>query len=143
MRSAALLAALVLAVAGCGVDDNGNDSQASPAAPHHTVTITETDFALDPSSVALDQPGTYAFEVVNEGQVAHALEIEGQGIEEETETLDPGERATLTVDLSPGTYELYCPIDDHAERGMNGRVDVRASGSPPPTETTDESDDGY
>jgi uncharacterized cupredoxin-like copper-binding protein len=143
MRRAGLLAAVVLAVAGCGEGDEGNDSQATPAAPHHTVTVTETDFALDPDSVALEQPGTYAFEVVNEGQVAHALEIEGQGIEEETETLQPGERATLTVDLSPGTYELYCPIDDHAERGMKGRVDLRASGAPLPTETADDSDDGY
>jgi uncharacterized cupredoxin-like copper-binding protein len=142
MRRAAWLAALTLALVGCGEDDS-EEAQPPSGKPAETITVTETDFALEPESVTLDEPGTYSFEVVNQGQVAHALEIEGQGVEEETETLDPGERATLTVDLAPGAYELYCPVGDHAERGMTGRVDVRASGAPRPTETTDESDDGY
>jgi uncharacterized cupredoxin-like copper-binding protein len=135
MRRAALLAAFALALAGCGEDDEGEDAQAPSEAPLQTITITETDFALEPDSVTVEKPGTYAFEVVNEGDVAHALEVEGEGIEEETDTLDPGQRATLTVELDGGTYELYCPVGDHADRGMTGKLEV-AGGD-------DESGNGY
>jgi plastocyanin len=126
MRRAVTLAALALAVTGCGEGDENAEST-SAGAPRQTITITETDFALDPSSVDLEQPGTYAFEVVNDGQVGHALEVEGEGVEEETETVQPGERATLTVDLESGSYELYCPVGDHKERGMVGKVDIQGS----------------
>ena len=128
MRRALRLAALVLALTGCGGEE-GEDAEPTSAAPRQTITITETDFALDPSSVDLERAGTYAFEVVNDGQVAHALEVEGEGIEEETKTLQPGERATLTVALESGSYELYCPVGNHKERGMTGTLDIKASGS--------------
>jgi len=63
--------------------------------------------------------GATIFEISNVGALVHNLEIEGQGIEEVLENdLQPGESATLTVDLQPGTYEVYCPVADHAERGM-------------------------
>jgi plastocyanin len=133
-RRAVTVAALLVGLAGCGSDENEGDEPSS-AAPRQTITITETDFALDPDSVAVEEPGTYAFEVVNEGEVAHALEVEGEGIEEETDTLDPGQRATLTVELEGGTHELYCPVGDHADRGMTGKLEV-AGGD-------DESGDGY
>jgi plastocyanin len=129
MRRALTFTVLALALAGCGGDENGEEAQAPEESPRQTITITETDFALEPSSVELEAPGTYAFEVVNDGQVAHALEVEGEGIEEETETLEPGQRETLTVDLDSGSYELYCPVGDHKERGMTGTLDVKASGS--------------
>jgi uncharacterized cupredoxin-like copper-binding protein len=143
MRRALVLTALGLALAGCGEDSE--EGEATSAAPRQTVTITETDFAVEPSSVDLDRPGTYAFEVVNEGQVAHALEVEGEGIEEETKTLQPGDRATLTVTLEGGSYELYCPIGDHKDRGMKGTAMVGGSArsTTTTTTTTTEDDDGY
>jgi plastocyanin len=134
MRRAAFLAALALALAGCGGDD-GDGSGASTEAPLKTVTISETEYKLDPSTVSVDKSGTYAFAVVNKGQVAHALEVEGGDIEEETDTIEPGERATLTVKLDGGSYELYCPVDGHADKGMKGELEV-ADGSK-------DSGDGY
>jgi uncharacterized cupredoxin-like copper-binding protein len=140
MRRAALLGAAALFITGCG-ENGGDDAGSGSAAPRQTITITETDFALEPSSVDLEEPGTYTFEVVNDGQVPHALEVEGEEIEEETETLQPGERATLTVTLAGGSYELYCPVGDHKDRGMVGKAVVEGSG-PTPTKTTDD-DSGY
>jgi uncharacterized cupredoxin-like copper-binding protein len=133
MRRVVAMAAVFVVLSGCGSDDGDDEAEPSSTAPRQTITITATDFALAPRSVDLDESGTYAFEVVNEGEVAHALEVEGEGIEEETKTLQPGEQATLTVDLESGSYELYCPVGDHKERGMTGKVDIQTSSS----------DDGY
>ena len=89
------------------------------------------------------------FEVTNNGSVDHALEVEGQGVEEETETIKPGESAELAVDLSKeGSYEIYCPIDGHRDSGMEGTLTVGASMGGGSTGTTEDqgsttSDDGY
>ncbi len=93
--------------------------------PIDTIEVQETEFSLDPSEITLDRPGTYVFRAVNSGDVVHALEIEGEGIEEETENIQPGESAELEVNLEPGTYKLYCPVGNHEERGMTGTVTVQ------------------
>ncbi len=122
-RLTALAAALMLGLAACGGDDD--DEDAAPSAPVlETIPITETDFKLDPSSIKVDEAGVYTFRVVNEGDTTHALEVEGEGLEEETRDLAPGESAELTVELEAGKYELYCPVGDHADRGMTGSVTV-------------------
>ncbi len=93
--------------------------------PIDTIVVDETEFSLDPANITLDRPGTYVFRAVNSGDVVHALEIEGEGIEEETEDIEPGESAELEVNLEPGTYKLYCPVGNHEERGMVGTVTVQ------------------
>jgi plastocyanin len=90
-----------------------------------TVRVEETEFRLEPAEITLDKPGTYVFEAVNSGDTVHALEVEGQGIEEETEEIQPGQSAELKVELEAGTYELYCPVGGHKEEGMEGKVIVK------------------
>jgi plastocyanin len=64
--------------------------------------------------------GLTEFVVTNiDSELAHSFEIEGQGVEEEFEQdLEPGESNTLQVDLAPGEYTVYCPVDDHRQQGM-------------------------
>ena len=71
-------------------------------------------------------PGVVTFTVMNAGSIPHALEVEGEGIEQETEVIQPGARATLTLTLKPGTYEVYCPVgeDSHKKLGMDTRLRV-------------------
>jgi uncharacterized cupredoxin-like copper-binding protein len=119
------LAVLMLALAGCGGD--GNDSgggTTTTAAAGTPVTMSLVDFALEPKTVQLDAPGTYTFMVTNNGQTSHALEIDGNGVEEETDTLSPGDSGEVTVELTAGEYELYCPIDGHRANGMEGTLVV-------------------
>ena len=98
-----------------------------------------SEFKLDPAVVSIDTPGTYTFKAVNDGQYVHALEVEGHGVEEETEDIQPGESAEFTVDLKEaGDYELYCPVDDHRAKGMDGSVDVGGTGAGAGAATTDE-----
>jgi plastocyanin len=137
----ALAAAFVLAVAACGGEDNESSSDTGAAGSSaQTIEISETEFKLDPADVTLDKAGTYTFRAVNNGSFDHALEIEGPGAEEETETIGPGSSAEVTVDLEEGTYELYCPVGNHKDQGMVGRV-VVGSGGASSTTGTDEDDD--
>jgi plastocyanin len=94
--------------------------------PIDTIEVQETEFSLNPSEITLDQPGTYVFRAVNSGDVVHALEIEGEGIEEESGDIEPGQSVEFDVNLDPGTYKLYCPVGNHEERGMVGTVTVEA-----------------
>jgi uncharacterized cupredoxin-like copper-binding protein len=118
------LLASTLALAGCGGDGESGEEGQTTGTPSQTFTISETDFALSPSTVMIDAPGTYAFKATNDGGTDHALEIEGNGVEEETDTISPGDSATVTVDLEAGTYEMYCPIDGHRDQGMEGEITV-------------------
>ena len=132
-------AALSLVAAGCGDDDD--DTTAATTSPTtteagatgatgaagggETVKISETDFALDPSDVST-KAGTVTFKVSNDGETTHNLEVEGNGIEESLPSdLAPGDSADLTVDLTSGTYTMYCPVDGHREQGMEGTVEVK------------------
>ncbi|HET7275884.1 MAG TPA: cupredoxin domain-containing protein [Longimicrobiaceae bacterium] len=72
--------------------------------------------------------GEITFTAMNTGTMEHALEVEGPGVEEETEPIPPGETATLTVTLEPGSYEVYCPITgeyDHQAKGMETTLIVQ------------------
>jgi uncharacterized cupredoxin-like copper-binding protein len=111
----------VFLVAGCGGDDNGGEGTTGTASQ---ISISATDFAFTPSTVTVDAPGTYTFDLTNDGGTDHALEIEGNGIEEETGTVSPGDTASVTVDLESGSYEMYCPIDGHRAQGMEGEISV-------------------
>jgi plastocyanin len=122
-------------VLGCGAGGGSagggggaEDAQAPSGAKESvvkTIQVKETEFVLKPAEITLEKPGTYLFKAVNSGGTVHALEVEGQGIEEETEEIQPAQSAELKVKLEAGTYELYCPVDAHKEEGMEGKVIVK------------------
>jgi uncharacterized cupredoxin-like copper-binding protein len=56
--------------------------------------------------------------------VNHVFEVEGEGLEEETSEIPPGESGVLTVRLEAKRYKTYCPIGDHESRGMEGSIVV-------------------
>ncbi len=143
-----LLALLALALAACG--SGGDDGEVVGGGDAgQVIEIVGTEFGLEPATVELDEPGTYTFVLRNEGGTVHALEIDGHGIEEETGEVGAGETAELTVELTEaGEYELYCPVGDHRDRGMEGTVVVggAAAGTETDDTTTDETtteDDDY
>ena len=125
VRTFTVVAALmsVFLVAGCGGDDNGGEETTTGTASQ-TFSISATDYAFTPSTVTVDAPGTYTFDLTNDGATDHAIEIEGQGSEERSDTVSPGDSASVTIDLQSGTYEMYCPIDGHRAQGMEGEVTV-------------------
>jgi uncharacterized cupredoxin-like copper-binding protein len=126
---------ILVGVVGCGAGGGGagggggaEDDQAPSRAKESvvkTIQVKETEFRLKPAKITLEKPGTYVFKAVNSGETVHALEVEGQGIEEKTNEIKPAQNAELKVKLATGTYELYCPVDGHKEEGMEGKVIVK------------------
>ena len=125
----AVIAALALGACGDDDDDGGSDETSAASTTATTgggesVAISEIDFEIDPSSVDV-AAGEVTFDITNDGAAPHSLEVEGNGIEEGSDTLNPGESTQLTVDLSKaGTYEMYCPIGNHRQMGMEGEITV-------------------
>ena len=135
-------AAMSFGLAACGNDSNDTSTAASTETSSTTesttesttasgggggekVDISETEFKLDPANANV-KAGTVTFNVSNDGTQVHNLNVEGNGIEEQaTEDLQAGSSGQLTVDLQPGTYEMYCSIDGHRDLGMEGQITVK------------------
>lgn len=144
-RVAAALTAAALAVA-CGDADPLPEDDASgvevpsaqdaPGGPatlppddgdvrNVAATLTEWSVTLTQDSVPA---GAIAFNVRNTGTMTHRFEVEGNGEEWATEDLAPGGDITMSLNLTAGEYEVYCPIVaggvNHQERGMTAVLRV-------------------
>lgn len=105
--------------AGTPVADAGSDALVAGA----QVPVSLTEFAIEMPDTLSAGPVTFA--VTNDGTVTHSFEIENAELEEElAATLEPGETGMLSVDLAAGTYEVYCPVGNHAAQGMETEVTV-------------------
>jgi plastocyanin len=133
-----LFTVLVLAVgaSACGGDDD--DDAAEPATTEETTTdgggggggggqITLTadpngDLSFDQTELTVPA-GEVTIELVNESGIPHNVEVEGNGVEEVSETITEGS-TELTLDLEAGEYEFYCAVPGHREGGMEGTLTV-------------------
>jgi plastocyanin len=136
MRRRMIALALATALlAGCGGDDEEPATTPEPAAEATEAPADsgggEAVKVSSPAdgSLKFDQAtltakaGKVTFTFSNPSQVPHAFEVEGSGVEEETDTITEGE-ASVTVDLKAGSYEYYCPVGQHRAAGMEGTLTV-------------------
>jgi uncharacterized cupredoxin-like copper-binding protein len=154
--AALVLAVGIGLVAGCSGDDAGGTAAGTPAADTpaadtsaaapsssaaasapsspaaespaeaETVAVTEREMSIDLSEDSYS-PGSYTFEVVNEGRMPHDFVVERDGADvAATEILQPGQSATLTVTLEQGDYVFYCSVGSHRAAGMETPITVRA-----------------
>jgi plastocyanin len=128
-------------VAGCGSSDNNDTTatkapestktKAKSAAPTAGGKASNLTLAADPSgALKFDKDtletnaGKVTITMDNPSDVAHAIEVEGNGVEEEGETVTKGGKSVVTANLKPGKYEYYCPVDAHKQQGMEGTLTV-------------------
>jgi uncharacterized cupredoxin-like copper-binding protein len=132
-------AAIAVPVAGCGGSSNDNSTSADTGGATQasttggaaggggqTVNMTAVDYKFNPSDTSV-KSGNVTFNLKNDGQVSHSLEIEDvNGQDQEIEgDVSPGQSGTLKVNLPPGKYEFYCPVDSHKQMGMTGEITVK------------------
>jgi len=144
----ALLCALAIVAAGCGGDDNSDSGSSDSGQAADTQTNEDSGGdetggggggAAQTLKLSADPGGALKFDkstltakagkatvvLDNPSSLPHAVEVEGQGIEEETDTIGKGETAKVTVTLKAGKYEYYCPVDGHKAAGMVGTLTVQ------------------
>jgi plastocyanin len=133
---ALVLATGVLTAAGCGGDDDSGSSgsgggtgtessSGSGGGGGETLTVTADPggaISWDKSELSA-KAGKVTLKIVNESEIPHAIEVEGNGVEEESDTVTGG-NAEVSVDLKPGKYEYYCPVGNHRQT-MKGTLTVQ------------------
>jgi plastocyanin len=145
------LAALAAAatIAACGSDSN-NDSSSTTQAPASTATTEASTTATTTTGAAsggsetvklsADPGGALKFDKTSltakagkvtldmanpsSSGVPHAIAIEGNGVDKDGETAQPGGSSSVTVELKPGKYSYYCPVPGHEAAGMKGTLTV-------------------
>ena len=143
MRKTAMLAALgsalALALAGCGSDDEESGGGAATPSPAAESTPEPASGGGGGQRLALAAPadgsltfdkteltakaGAVTIDFDNPASVPHAVEIEGGGVEEASETVTAG-KTSVTAELEPGEYTFYCPVGNHRDGGMEGTLTV-------------------
>ncbi|MER5969501.1 cupredoxin domain-containing protein [Streptomyces sp. NPDC002055] len=115
---------------GGGSGGDGNGSTTSPPKNSGTtrvaVTMTDYHFRLNPDTF---HAGAYTFVATNDGHHPHAMELKGPGGEQRSATVGPGQSTTLKVTLKDGTYQVFCPVDNHTDLGMKTTITVSGTGT--------------
>jgi uncharacterized cupredoxin-like copper-binding protein len=136
------VAAAALVVAGCGGSKkSSNSSAATTPAPASTTPASggsssggggatlslsadaSGQLKFDKSSLSA-KSGSVTIKMDNPSSLPHAIAVEGNGVDKDGETVQKGGTSSITVDLKPGTYTFYCPVDGHRAAGMKGTLTV-------------------
>ncbi len=133
-------AAILLLAAGCS-SQNSSTTQNSPPTPQNTTTSTSNstpstgqtktftiqggDYFFSPNTITVNKGDTV---VINFQNVAtdypHNLVIDSYHVK--TEAVGTGNSQTVQfVADNAGTFQMYCSIDGHRERGMVGTLNVK------------------
>jgi plastocyanin len=141
----ALVCALAIAAAGCGGDDDDDGGSGNGAASTKTTenaggggggggggAAQTLKLSADPGgalkfdkSSLTAKAGKVTIDLDNPSSLPHAVEIEGNGVEESSGTIGEGETTKVTATVKAGKYEYYCPVDGHKAAGMTGTLTVQ------------------
>ena len=104
-------------------------AQSSP----QQVTLTLTEFTITPSTFNVTQGQPVHFTINNTGKFPHNVTFMNgsEMVTLEAQPLAGGKSGTadFTFDQA-GTWEMHCPVDGHAAKGMVGQVIVTAAAAP-------------
>jgi plastocyanin len=126
-----------LALVGCQPDAPADTMGAPPeragtpppmAHTHvHEFEIAARDHEFFPNELAVAAGDQITIVLNNQGQAPHNIVFEFPMGDQRLESdIQPGEsgRMTFNAPTQPGTYTFYCPVGDHREHGMSGRLTV-------------------
>lgn len=138
-RLATALLALMLLAGACG--GSGGGAPASPT-PDQGIATTLTDFKIEPAE-AEAATGEVTFDLQNDGPsqhtfflvrtdlaedslpvVDHVVDLGDLDVAAEADLLGVGARPSVTVDLTPGPYVLFCNLPGHYESDMHAAFTV-------------------
>ena len=132
---ATLASVLLLALAGCGGNESkpnagsdksgGASSGSSGGGGQQLALAAPEDGSLKFDKTELEgKAGTVTINFDNPSTTPHAVEIEGNGVEEASDTVTSS-KTSVTADLKAGTYTFYCPVGNHRAEGMEGKLTIK------------------
>ena len=87
------------------------------------IQIDLKEYEFTPSRIRT-RPGPVVFVLRNAGRFAHDFHVEGPGFEVYAEKFSPGRTVRVQAVMQEGEYKVSCPLSNHDERGMNGKLIV-------------------
>ena len=132
--------ALTLGIAACGGDDDDDSAggraepattQAAPsdeggAASGLKLTASEQGgLKFEPGSLS-GKAGEVTITMTNPdgNNLPHDVALEGDGVNETGEVVQPGGTSEVTATVKPGTYTFFCSVGSHRQNGMEGTLTV-------------------
>ncbi len=139
LRRSCVCIAVLGAITGCGGGSKSSSSTSSQAssssssqasssgsaaAPGGATTIAGAEFKFTPSTDTISKGTKITFK--NDGHVPHDLKLsQGAKVLAGTKLIQPGQTASFTVNLPPGTYTMFCSVPGHEQAGMKGTITVK------------------
>jgi uncharacterized cupredoxin-like copper-binding protein len=126
-----LVAALLLVISGCSQAGGSSSPAVSPAGSvgpgpsAEAAAIHVRDFTLDPKAIT-SGGSAVALAVTNDGPTVHNVTIRDSSgtVLAATKDLKPGQSETLSVQIKPGAYVMYCSLPGHESLGIKGTLTV-------------------
>jgi plastocyanin len=116
--------ALAITLSACGGDDSGSTTDTTKAggdAGASSIVVKAKDQLKFDQTAYEAKAGKVDITYENTGSVAHTLLVKGKsGFKLSIGTKDEG-----SLDLSPGTYTLYCDVAGHESAGMEAQLTVK------------------
>ncbi|KRT62534.1 MAG: nitrite reductase, nitrite reductase (NO-forming) [Chloroflexi bacterium CSP1-4] len=85
-----------------------------------TLEISGFDIGFKPNELTVDKAGTYTIKFTNTGQIPHDFSPEGGS----ATIVDPGQTATIDINVPQAGLKFSCTIPGHAAAGMTGTIVV-------------------
>jgi len=129
----ALTLGVALALAACGGKSTADGQPAATTQPATTAEASGTDLQLaaDPQNkLAFDvteltaPAGEVTLVMANPAALPHNVAIKGNGVDVKGEAVSTGGTSTVTAELAPGDYTVYCSVPGHEEGGMVATLTV-------------------
>ena len=140
-RRAWLAAAIAVVVMAGGACSSGGGTSPSPT-PGTGIAVTLSDFKIKAAETEAPA-GPITFDLTNDGPsdhtffmvktdlaedalpvADHLVQVDQLDVVAEIDTFPAGTEQSLTVDLQPGAYVMFCNLTDHYESDMYTAVTV-------------------
>ena len=125
MRTGILTSLLLVGLVACSAP--AASDQPGPESPDavEAITINLADFMIDPSELEAAGP-TVTLEVTSDGPTPHNLTVRNAAgdVVMATDDLSAGDADTISGELEPGEYTIFCSFAGHESLGMSGTLTV-------------------
>jgi nitrite reductase (NO-forming) len=121
LRPVAAAALIVLPLAACG---GGGSTSSSSGTSSADVTVHALDSLKFDKAAYTAKAGDLTIAYVNDGSLVHTLLIQEKADFSKLQVGGRGETKTGKVNLTAGTYTLFCDVPGHEAAGMKATLTV-------------------